>query len=276
MPDLYPVSLTATDDRGATAEVVFEVNVTDASASMFTVPYVSDGAYADDLRPCAFSSDAGNCAMERLPFLGAQSTSPSIDDVMSRVLVSHRWMGDALKEVLHELPPDVRLLARSLTAIVITSNIRPANYNPSTGAIYLDSRFFWRTPEEFAVVVKEADYRSNYGATLQFAIPYRFVRNNAALARYRAANAVGGERDLDDLLPHVGFLLYHELAHAADFVDGANAAELPADATPNRALGARIDGPGLPSLHSSPGGHLLQWSRPDSRIRSLAAAGSCQ
>ncbi|MCY4012719.1 MAG: hypothetical protein OXG82_08400 [Gammaproteobacteria bacterium] len=82
---------------------------------------------------------------------------------MSRVLVSHRWMGDSLQELLERLPGDVRMLARSLTAIVIASDIRPAYYWPRTGALYLDAEYFWRTPEErakdVAIVGTEGDAR---------------------------------------------------------------------------------------------------------------------
>ena len=56
--------------------------------------YDSSSSYADDLAPCTYhGSDTVACNFERLPYLGAETDSPTVDNVMSRVLVSHRWMG---------------------------------------------------------------------------------------------------------------------------------------------------------------------------------------
>ena len=210
---VYPVELTVTDDLGGVAEVVFEVNVRDDAGVAYTVAYVPSGVYADALRPCAYSGTraATNCTLERLPFLGAEFSAPTVDDVLTRLLVSHRWMGDSFREVLAELPADVRQLARSVTAIVIASDIRPAHYRVGTGAIYLDAGFFWRSAEERAVVTMEADFRSGFGRTIPLYVPWRYVRNNAALGSVGTTRAV-------QLLPIIAFLLYHELSHAADFV----------------------------------------------------------
>ena len=134
-PGVYGVRLTVTDDLGGADEVVFEVNVGDDADVVYTIPYVANGPHADDLRPCLYPGQAGeqSCTMARLPFIGMENSAPTVDDLMSRVLVSHRWMGDNFKTVLEMLPTDIRLLARSLTGIVIASDIRPAHYRPYTG-----------------------------------------------------------------------------------------------------------------------------------------------
>ncbi len=223
-PGVYPVRLTVTDDLGGAAEVVFEVNVRDDANVPYTVPYVPTAPYADALRPCIYAGDAAqvDCTAERLPFLGTEFVAPSVDDVMTRVLVSHRWMGDSLRDTLERLPLDVRLLTRSLTAIVIASD-SPAYYWARTGAIYLDAAFFWRTPEERAVVTMEEDFRAGFGRSMQFDIPWRYVRNN--IAWNDPAGAEGPAR-ADRLLPFVAFLLYHELSHAADFMPAAGLDEV--------------------------------------------------
>ena len=219
-PGVYPVRLTVTDDLGGAAEAVFEVNVRDDAGVPYTVPYVPAAPYADALRPCIYAGEAAqtDCTLERLPFLGTEFLAPSVDDVMTRVLVSHRWMGDRLRETLERMPLDLRLLTRSLTTIVIASDIRPAYYWARTGAIYLDAGFFWRTPEERAVVTMEEDFRAGFGRRMQFYIPWRYVRNNIAWTD--PAGAEGPTR-ADRLLPFVAFLLYHELSHAADLMPAA-------------------------------------------------------
>ena len=212
-PGVYAVRLAVTDDLGGTAEVVFEVNVRDGPDIAYTVPYVPSGPYAEALRPCTYPDPAvdPNCSLTRLPFLGTEFAAPTVEDVMTRVLVSHRWMGDSLRETLEQLPEDVRLLARSLTAVVIASDIRPAHYRPNTGAIYLDAEYLWRTPEEQAVVTREADFRSGFGSRLQLRIPWRYVRNNVRWGT--------GASRAEALRPLLAFLLYHELSHAADFME---------------------------------------------------------
>lgn len=215
-PGVYPVRLTVTDDLDGVAEVVFEVNVRDDAGVAFTVPYVPDGAYAEELRPCAYpgSTPSSACTLDRLPFIGMEHSAPTVDDVMARVLVSHRWMGDNFRQVLEQLPEDVRLLARSVTTIVIASDIRPAYYSPGAGAIYLDADFFWRTLEERAVVTRKQDFRSAFGTTIRLYLPWRMVRNNSVLT----LSAPPGENRSELPLGFIAFLLYHELSHAADFV----------------------------------------------------------
>ncbi len=236
-PGVYPMQLTVTDDLGGVDEVVFEVNARDDAGVAFTVPYVSDGVYADLLRPCAYGGDTvqRTCTVGELPFLGTEFEQPTVEDVMSRVLVSHRWMGDRLKARLDEFPADIRLLARSITVIVIASDIRPAYYWAGSGAIYLDADFFWETPEERAVVTMEEDYRSGFGNDMQLRIPWRVVRNNVPLGLTAA-----GERAprADRLPPFLAFLLYHELSHAADFMPVSKVSSLDPDWSPWQAISA--------------------------------------
>ena len=222
-PGVHPVRLTVTDDLGGVNSTVFELNAEDHSGVAFTVPYVTNGRYAADLRPCTYNGAGGDCSLERLPFLGAEFSEPSVEDVMTRVLVSHRWMGDNFRAILERLPADVRLLARSVTAIVIASDIRPAYYWGDTGAIYLDADFFWLTPQQNSVVSMEADFRSDFGNQLQVELPWRYVRNNQW---WGFALTPDGSQRLEDLSQVTAYLLYHELTHAADFMPVSRIAAL--------------------------------------------------
>ena len=235
-PGVHAVRLNVTDDLGGTDAVEFEVNVEDGAGVAFTVPYVSNGAHAGDLRPCLYPGDGEgarqSCNLAKLPFIGTEYLAPSIEDLMTRVLVSHRWMGDNLKALLERLPEDALLLARSLTGIVVASDIRPAHYRPDTGAIYLDADFLWRTPEQLAVVTQEPDYRAAFARKLQFLMPWRFVRNNQ---RFTVSTA-DGTRNIDDVAIYLGYLLFHELSHAADFAPAAKLGEFAASMTVLEAL----------------------------------------
>lgn len=237
-PGVYPVQLTVTDDLGGVADAVFEVNVRDDAGVAYTVAYVPGGTYADVLRPCAYGGETVQrfCTMGELPFLGEEFEEPTVEDVMSRVLVSHRWMGDSLKKRLGEFPADIRLLARSVTVIVIASDIRPAYYWAGTGAIYLDAEFFWQTPEERAVVSMEEDYRSDFGSDMRLRIPWRLVHDNVPLG----LTATGDRAPRPDRLPpFLAFLLYHELSHAADFMPVSRVSSLDPNWSPWEAISAQ-------------------------------------
>ena len=214
----------------------------DPDAVVDTFAFVATSPYASVLRRCTYAgNDTQACTIGTLPFLGQDFPNPTIDDIMSRVLVSHQWMGNNLRSVLEQLPSDVLLMFRSVTAVVIASDIRPAYYDPETGAIYLDSDFLWLTPAQEAVVTDEEDFRSNFGDVLQFKMPWRYVRNNERLGINLNPD---GSRDLDELLPILGFLLYHELAHAMDFMPQAKMAGISNGQTVEQAI---LSGPFLSS-----------------------------
>jgi hypothetical protein len=142
-------------------------------------------------------------------------------------------MGVNLQRILGELPADVLPLFRSVTAVVIASDVRPAHYDPNTGAIYLDPDFLWLTVAERNTVSTAPDPRSNFGIELQFAMPWRFVRANEPLTIYLNAD---GSRDLEQIVDIMAYLLYHELAHATDFMPPGRQAALPGHLTVLQAL----------------------------------------
>ena len=111
----------------------------------------------------------------------------------------------------------MRLLARSVTAIVIARDIVPSHYSSGSGAIYLQAEFFWRTLEERAVITARPDYRRGFGATIPLYIPRRSVRNNTMLTLWTAPGESRPELPVDA----TASLLYHELSHPADFVQAS-------------------------------------------------------
>lgn len=183
-----------------------------------TFPYVPEATYAQALKPCVYQGNSSEeCALERLPFLGQENAAPDIDAIMQRVLVSHRWMGDNFRSVLETLPEDLLLMLRSVTAIVIASDIRPSYFRADTGAIYLDAAYVWLTSAQQAEITQEEDFRSDFGNALRVALPWRFVQNNSSVSLRPSANS-DGSRSVDSLRIPLAFLLYHELAHAVDFM----------------------------------------------------------
>lgn len=135
---------------------------------------------------------------------------------MQRVATTHAWMAERFEQVLVELPPSVRRLARSVTAIIIGSDVRPSFYWRQTAAIYLDPALLWLGLEEKRSIDPAPDFRSGFGSALNFRIISRYVSNND-YAWYSYDLNDDSERELSDILAPAARLLFHELAHAGDF-----------------------------------------------------------
>lgn len=177
-------------------------------------PYVSDAPYAGVLKRCAMAGDDQSCTLEDLPVLGMEIPAPTVADVMSRVVVSHPWMGERLEQVLNEMPDDLLILFSSIAVVVVDDDIRPSYYNPRTAAIYLDPDHLWLTPAEEATISDKEDFRGAY------------IRQMAYRPVWRYVNGPAGTRDdvrsEDDIVVDTAQLLFHELAHATDIFPPAS------------------------------------------------------
>jgi len=185
--------------------------------------YNSNSPYADAIESCIYTnnlkdSGAGFCTLNELPLIAHDTQSPTIEDIMDRVVVSHQWMGDRFKTFLenYDIHDDLKNMLRATTAIVISYDIRPSYYWAATGAIYLDADNFWLTPDERDTLNEAPDYRADFGEELDFAIPWRFVRENDYLSSYITEDT-RTSRDPEDGVYRLIALMYHELAHANDF-----------------------------------------------------------
>jgi len=180
-------------------------------------PYLENGPYADLLVGCVNIEFADeSCPFGELPLLGMEAPAPDVDDVMDRVVVSDGWMGVRFQQALQTLEPDILLLLRSVTAIVIDDDINPSFYWRATGAIYLDPYYLWTTNAEKATVSKEEDYRASFGDDLNFEVFARYVKDDDWA--WEDYSLYGTEvRTIQELRYGLAALLYHELAHASDF-----------------------------------------------------------
>ncbi|MGI1679303.1 MAG: hypothetical protein K6L75_11260 [Cellvibrionaceae bacterium] len=204
------------------------------------VPANPNAKYAENLVPCtreeAIVNEDGettyvNCPLVDLPFLISDvrergDAIPTIDDIISRTVVSHPWMSDRLAEVLVQMPDDLLKLFGGVTAIVIGADIRPSHYSYRTGAIYLDPASFWLTNGEKQTIDTAPDFRSAFGKELNFLSLSRYVIGNEYAWKIFPLDS-NEERTVNDITLPVAYLLFHELAHANDFnllamVDGHN------------------------------------------------------
>lgn len=185
--------------------------------------YNNNSPYKDKLADCVYSnklrtSGDGICRLNELPLIAHDTQTPSVEDIMDRVVVSHHWMGDRFKDFIenYDVHGDFKNMLRATTAIVISYDIRPSFYWAATGAIYLDADNFWLTPDERDTLNEAPDYRADFGKELQFSMPWRYVRDNDYLSAYITEDT-RISRTPEDGLYRLVSLMYHELAHANDF-----------------------------------------------------------
>lgn len=178
-------------------------------------PFRPNSTFANELKPCVEDSSNRSCSLSTLPLLGMLTANPSREEILDRVVVSHRWMGERFEEILASLPDDFLPIFRSITAIVIDDDIRPAHYTRATGAIYLDPAYLWLTVEEAQSINPKEDYRSDYADPLSFRSVYRYVVGFERAYQHRDFRNPE-PRELDDIRLLFANLLLHELAHAND------------------------------------------------------------
>ncbi|WP_371372585.1 hypothetical protein [Thalassotalea aquiviva] len=184
-------------------------------------PYDRNSPYANTIVGCVYSNQlTSSCELGDLPPLGADTNkqTPTIEQVMQRVVVSHDWMGDRFKQYLENFDQhdDFKNLLRAATAVVLSYDVRPSFYWAATGAIYLDPNNLWMTAQERDTINEAPDYRSNFGNNLQFIIPWRYVKNNDYVT-FDYPIQDRDNRNMADIQFELADLLYHELGHANDY-----------------------------------------------------------
>jgi len=221
----------APPDPGNTLPYVFsDSHVSRVHAYKRTSPYAAALARCTYDPGLQWTGNAKNlCPLTQMPFLH-QTTGgavPSVPQIMDRVLVSHDWMGKNFEDFLNSTAAsdDLKRLFNGVTAIVIGAHVRPSFYYALTGAIYLDADNFWLSAAERDVVDEAPDFRSDFGRDLQFSTPWRYAFNNQNIfINFAPTSRIG--RALDYLLNESGWLMYHELGHASDFLPPATRGSL--------------------------------------------------
>ena len=200
---------------------------------------VATSPYAKVIGPCTFERGLkDSCALSTLPFLGQETNTATIDQIMQRVVVSHPWMATRFRQVLESQPTALLQMFRSTTAVIIGSKVRPSFYYPLTGAIYLDPEDLWLTQAERATINMDPDFRSGFGSELQFRAIWRYVKDNDYAYPFYPDDFTGS-RSIDDIRIPLGRLLAHELAHAGDFAPPAGLATLSREQTAVEAINAQ-------------------------------------
>jgi hypothetical protein len=218
--------------------------------------YRGAGPFAAVLVGCTFEANlqyvgagANTCPLATLPFLH-QTTGgavPTVDQIMDRVIVSHDWMGQVFEDFLRtQATDDMKRLFNGVTAIIIGAHVRPSYYYALTGAIYLDADNFWLTAEQRDVIDETPDFRSDFDRDLQYSGVWRYAFNNQSIfVNTPPTSRIA--RTQSYLLSEAGWLLYHELGHASDFLPPAERAGLNVALSPWANISPRFVAAALPS-----------------------------
>lgn len=214
----------------------------DVSASQSDLRPARPGAdYAGELVDCArvFNRGGNNnhsfCPMERLPLLGQERETLTPEDVLERTLVSHDWMAERFEQALRAQPDELLQLFQGVTAVVIGADIRPSYYWLSTGAIYLDPARLWLDIAERDTISEAPDYRSDFDRELDFDVLWRYTREGDYAWRNPPLSGPGQSRELNQILSPLAALLFHELAHANDYLPPREQQGLDMSLTPSEA-----------------------------------------
>ncbi len=182
--------------------------------------YLPNSPYKDVLIDCINPTikKANSCSLNTLPFIAKDNKTVTKQTIMQRVVVSDAWMAKRFEKLLDALEDkNIKKLFSAVTAVVIHRDIRPSFYTPVTAAIYLDPRYLWLTPEEASTITTQEDFRSNFGNDLQFVSGSVNTLDSASISSFKALDS-NLSRTLDEITMPFAALLYHELAHANDFV----------------------------------------------------------
>lgn len=213
----YWLFVSATDTEGVIASASFDFGLADQIRAKELRAHSSRSPYADVLADCVSANNPFQiCSLEELPFLGSVKPDPSVSDILQRTVVSHGWMGNNFAQVLRRLPTDMLKMFRGVTAVVITSRVRPAFYITTSGAIYLDPQDLWLTPGQRETIDWEPDYRSGFGSALGFISADLYVDGNRPAWFFSSQYAEDESRSVSDIVWPLANLLAHELAHAND------------------------------------------------------------
>ncbi|WP_026374987.1 hypothetical protein [Aestuariibacter salexigens] len=238
------VTVTAQDDTTYSDTALISVHNADIDWSgYFPAADIGDRVVTEDmlvampgdphqnaLIDCLYSNRlTSSCRFSTLPLIGQRGYLPSVEDIMQRTIVSHPWMAERFEAFLQqsEAGDDIRQLLSATTGVVIAYDIRPAFYWSATGAIYLDPQYLWGTAQERDTLSFLPDPRADNGRDLQFGIFWRYVKNGEYFFGGRDYPvSERAERPFSNIEASLAFLLYHELAHANDFIPPSKWASL--------------------------------------------------
>ena len=218
-----------------TPESIASPNV-NGTPSLTSVSTVTSTSSSSDIVDCAKAFlEKRSCDLSVIQPIGVDGTDVTIEQIESRLVVSHSWMAESFIAALREInDQDLLNLFKPLNSIVLSYDVRPSFYNTATASMYIDPRYVWRTKGEWDSIYQQDDYRKNFQTEFKFDKAQRYVEQNSYnyvtySNTYNAATNY--QRGSEHVAPGLFRLLAHELAHANDFLPPDDLTQTPDSGT---------------------------------------------
>ncbi len=182
-------------------------------------PYNINSPYSAMIKRCVLVTRPNDsCLMNEIPFLGMVSVTPSVDQIMDRVVVSQDWMGERFRQILSLAPSSLLVMFRYTSAIVIAGETERSYYWPVNAAIWVDPDYLWLTKAEKDTIALERQGKIDPNTGLDFnAVTLYSASGSSTDFSLSAQSNYFNNRSFNEVFFASNQVLYHELAHAADF-----------------------------------------------------------
>jgi hypothetical protein len=190
------------------------------------------------LETCAYRIFENNCDDRELNFLAQDNAGQiSISDIKKRIVTQETWLADNFIYLLENIENNDDLMAMfgSVKLIVLSNRISSAFYAFDTASIYLPSNFLQLSISDTKKSEQQGDDRSARAKDFSF-FDLHILKQNQYYLSPRSYNL----KDNKYLLASV---LYHELAHAADYFSFEELKLLPIQGKINSDLEELVGGP---------------------------------
>jgi len=122
--------------------------------------FVPDGPYSTELlNSCRDADGDALCTTAQLPLLGQNgNNNVTINDIMSRVVTTHDWMGTRFQQLLERLGPEALKLFGPITVITLGGDWQNYSFaNEWRGSLYIPTDILWLTEQEKAALYVPED-----------------------------------------------------------------------------------------------------------------------
>ncbi|MCU8221114.1 hypothetical protein M2H05_21920 [Vibrio vulnificus] len=118
-----------------------------------------------------------SCSLEKIRPIGANRADDiTLEEIQSRLLVSHQWMAESFIAALKAInDQDLLNLFKPLNTIVLSYDIRPSFYHPRTASMYIDARYLWRDYSDWRTIHQQDDYRKEFAREFTYENASRYV-----------------------------------------------------------------------------------------------------
>ena len=201
--------------------VVSEITMSDVPESQQrvistadSVAFVANGPYAELLNRCRDADGDALCTTEQLPLLGQNgNTNITVNDIMSRVVTTHDWMGPRFQQLLERLGPEALKLFGPIAVITLGGDSEDYSFaNSWRGSLYIPTDILWLTEQEKAALyVPESTSGGNTTQVtpLPWLARFRWLKGDNWL--YFATDR--SEREYANIEVHFAANLYYPLAY---------------------------------------------------------------